>query len=85
MTSPQDTSESITAKNIPLVILHWRACIIRDTVLSGFELDLYSADECPFAYWYLSQVLTIQEETLKELLKFVSQGNCRHVWRVRFC
>ena len=47
---------------MPLAILHWRVGVIRDIVLQGFELELYSPDEIPFAYWYLSRVL--QEDVI---------------------
>lgn len=66
----------MTAKDVSLVILHWRACMIRDIILSGFELELYSSDERPFAYWYLQNVLFVQEGALQELLKSVPQGKC---------
>ena len=47
---------------MPLAILHWRVGVIRDIVLQGFELELYSPDEISFAYWYLSRVL--QEDVI---------------------
>ena len=61
-------------KCLPLAILHWRICVVRDLILSGFELELYAVDEHPFAYWYLSQILVVHESTLRDLLDLVTDG-----------
>ncbi|KAI5117409.1 hypothetical protein M0805_004631 [Coniferiporia weirii] len=74
----KDTSESRILKCIPLAVLHWRADIIRDIVLSGFELGLYAPDERSFAYWYLNQVLGSHESVIRELLNAVPQGSPAH-------
>ncbi|OCB91093.1 hypothetical protein A7U60_g1658 [Sanghuangporus baumii] len=72
-TKPRDSADSRVLKCIPLAILHWRAGIARDIVLSGFELELHAPDERPFAYWYLSEILQTHEEVLKELLSAVPE------------
>ncbi|THG95833.1 hypothetical protein EW145_g7894 [Phellinidium pouzarii] len=76
--SPRDASESRILKCIPLAVLHWRAGVIRDIILAGFELELYALDERPFAYWYLSQLLGGHENILRELLDVVPQGSPAH-------
>ena len=58
---------------MPLAILHWRALIIRDIILSGFELDLYTDEERVFAYWYLSKALGVHESNVRELLGIVPE------------
>ena len=52
---------------IPLTLLHWRARIIQDIMLSGVELELYSTDELPFVYWYLWKVTEKHLEVLSEM------------------
>jgi hypothetical protein len=37
-------------------VLMWRMTIVREVVLSGFQLQLYSRNEVPVAYWYLIRV-----------------------------
>lgn len=51
------------------MILYWRASIVRDTILSGFELELYSSDERPVAYRFLRNVLSMQIMTLIDMQK----------------
>lgn len=41
-------------------------------MLTGFELDLYAADEKPFAYWYLAQLFAIHEGILGQLTPSIS-------------
>lgn len=59
---------------MPLAILHWRAGITREIVLQGFELELYSPDELPFAYWYLSEVLVENTTLLMNLRVGIPEG-----------
>ena len=49
---------------LPDVALIWRFSIIREIVLSGFQLELYLGDEIPFAYWYAAK---ITDEHLRSL------------------
>jgi len=39
------------------VVLLWRLSIIREVLLSGFQLELYVEDEKSFVYWQLGQVV----------------------------
>ncbi|KAF7314975.1 hypothetical protein MIND_00011600 [Mycena indigotica] len=53
-------------------VLLWRLSVIRDVVLSGFQLELYTAEERSFAYWYLSEVIEAHLECLDRLLLAVN-------------
>ncbi|KAJ7215317.1 Mak10 subunit, NatC N-terminal acetyltransferase-domain-containing protein [Mycena haematopus] len=44
-------------KHLPTCALVWRLSVIREVVLSGFQLELYTSEEKAFAYWYASQVI----------------------------
>ncbi|KAJ7494359.1 Mak10 subunit, NatC N-terminal acetyltransferase-domain-containing protein [Mycena galericulata] len=55
-------------KHIPACVLIWRLSVIREVVLSGFLLELYTAEEKPFAYWYASQVIEAHLECLDDVL-----------------
>ncbi|KIM87338.1 hypothetical protein PILCRDRAFT_63658, partial [Piloderma croceum F 1598] len=37
--------------------LLWRLTIVREVLLSGFQLELYTMEEKAFAYWYVTQVI----------------------------
>ncbi|KAH8114195.1 Mak10 subunit, NatC N-terminal acetyltransferase-domain-containing protein [Phellopilus nigrolimitatus] len=76
--APRDVSDSRVLKCIPLAVLHWRAHVLRDIVLSGFELALYAPDERPFAYWYLARVLSGHEAILRDLLYLVPEDTPAH-------
>lgn len=41
----------------PCAVLMWRTQVVRDVILSGFQLALYSVNEIPMAYWYLVRVI----------------------------
>ncbi|KAF9460883.1 Mak10 subunit, NatC N-terminal acetyltransferase-domain-containing protein [Collybia nuda] len=42
---------------MPTVALLWRLSSIREIVFSGFQMDLFSPEERPTAYWYAAEVL----------------------------
>ncbi len=44
-------------EQLPNAILLGRLSALRELVLSGFQLELYAANERPFAYWYASQII----------------------------
>jgi len=52
----------------------WRLSIIREVLLSGFQLELYVEDEKPFVYWELSQVAHEHLSTLNALEPVVPKG-----------
>jgi hypothetical protein len=59
---------------LPHVILSWRLDIIREVLLSGFQLDLYVEDEKSFVYWELSQVTHEHLVTLHALEPVIPEG-----------
>ncbi|KAG7453081.1 uncharacterized protein BT62DRAFT_959328 [Guyanagaster necrorhizus] len=58
-------------KQLPNAALLWRLSTIREIILSGFQLELYSQEERPFAYWYTSQVIERHLCCLDEILPVV--------------
>ncbi|KAF7298377.1 hypothetical protein MKEN_01362300 [Mycena kentingensis (nom. inval.)] len=67
VTMPQLPATEIMA-HLPGCVLFWRLSVIRDLVFSGFQLELYAAEERAFAYWYLSQVIDTHLACLDDLL-----------------
>jgi len=59
---------------LPNVILLWRLDIIREVLLSGFQLELYVEDEKSFVYWELSQVAHEHLAILHALEPVISEG-----------
>ncbi|KDQ59783.1 hypothetical protein JAAARDRAFT_33351 [Jaapia argillacea MUCL 33604] len=72
-TAAPDDREVRIIKAVPKAILVWRLSIIREIVFSGFQQELYMADERASAYWYASRVLECQLNVLDDLLGFVSR------------
>jgi len=61
------------APHLPTVALIWRLSSIREVVFSGFQLDLFSQEERPIAYWHLTQVLDTHLICLDALLGVVNK------------
>jgi hypothetical protein len=86
-----DTSSAIILK-MPYAVLLWRLSTIREVVLSGFQLELYSPTERPFAYWYASQVIDAYLHTLDMVIGLAPPGSLKlhpgccstHVYLNRF-
>ena len=55
-------------------MLLWRLSIIREVLLSGFQLELYVEDEKSIVYWELSRVAHEHLSTLKALEPVVPKG-----------
>ncbi|THH13088.1 hypothetical protein EW146_g7094 [Bondarzewia mesenterica] len=53
----EDESELALMHAASKTILIWRLRTIFDVIFAGFQLDLYVADEKPFAYWYASHII----------------------------
>ena len=51
--------------------LLWRLSVIQEVVFSGFQLDLYSPEEIPFAYWYATQVIEARLECLDHVITII--------------
>lgn len=62
-------------KHIPACALVWRLSVVREVVLSGFQLELYTSEEKPFAYWYASQVIEAHLACLDDMLLAVPPGS----------
>ena len=61
-------------KHLPACALVWRLLVIREVILSGFQLELYTSEEKPFAYWYASQVMDAHLACLDGMLLAVEPG-----------
>ena len=55
-------------------MLLWRLSIIREVLLSGFQLELYVDDEKSFVYWELSHVAHEHLATLNSLEPVIPKG-----------
>jgi len=47
---------------------------LREIVLSGFQLELYTAYERPFAYWYLGRITGDHIDLLDSLDPVIPSG-----------
>jgi hypothetical protein len=63
---------------LPDIALLWRLSIIREIVLSGFQLDLYLGEEIPFAYWYSAKVIDEHLKCLDNISSTVLQRVFNH-------
>lgn len=70
----KDLARNDLLLQLPKAVLLWRLGAIREVVLSGFQLELYTSEEKPFAYWYLAQVLETHLKCLDELLPVVDNS-----------
>ncbi|EIM82360.1 Mak10-domain-containing protein [Stereum hirsutum FP-91666 SS1] len=70
-----DTADLTLLLLLPKLALLWRLETILDVILSGFELDLYVADERPFAYWYALRTVEAALEIVGELREVVIEGS----------
>ncbi|KAF8872660.1 Mak10 subunit, NatC N-terminal acetyltransferase-domain-containing protein [Gymnopilus junonius] len=71
----EDLPQSNVLSKLPDIALSWRLSIIREVVLSGFQLELYATHERPFAYWYVAQIVETHLECLDGLLAMVQTGS----------
>ncbi|KAF7324457.1 hypothetical protein MSAN_02517700 [Mycena sanguinolenta] len=65
---PENLPSTNVMKHLPACALVWRLSVIREVVLSGFQLELYTSEEKPFAYWYASQVMDAHLACLDAML-----------------
>ena len=59
---------------LPRAIALWRCSMLREIVLSGFQMELYNADEKTFASWYTTQIIEEHIATLDTLMPLISKG-----------
>ncbi|KAF8191647.1 Mak10 subunit, NatC N-terminal acetyltransferase-domain-containing protein [Mycena galopus ATCC 62051] len=64
----QDLPSTHVMKHLPACALTWRLSVVREVVLSGFQLELYTAEEKPFAYWYASKVMDAHLACIDDML-----------------
>ena len=58
--------------------LLWRLSVVREVILSGFQLELYSREEKSFAYWYAGEVIDAHLSCLDNLISIVQEGAHSH-------
>lgn len=54
--------------------LLWRLSIVREVILSGFQLELYGPEEKSFAYWYAVEVIDAHLSCLDNLTSIIREG-----------
>jgi hypothetical protein len=59
---------------LPDVALLWRLSVVREVILSGFQLELYGREERSFAYWYAVEVIDAHLSCLDNLTSIVQEG-----------
>ncbi|KAF8172074.1 Mak10 subunit, NatC N-terminal acetyltransferase-domain-containing protein [Pholiota molesta] len=70
----EDLPRNHLLAQLPTVALLWRLSIVREVVLSGFQLELYAPGERAFAYWYAAQVIEAHLNCLDNILPVVQRG-----------
>jgi hypothetical protein len=71
---PQTDGADDIISRVPDAALLWRLSIVREVVLSGIQLELYTIDEKAFAYWYVTQVIEKHLHLLDNWISIVSKG-----------
>ncbi|KAF9480902.1 hypothetical protein BDN70DRAFT_877091 [Pholiota conissans] len=67
----EDLPRNHILAQLPIIALLWRLPIVREVVLSGFQLELYAPEERAFAYWYAARVIEEHLEYLDKVLPVV--------------
>lgn len=57
--------------------------MVRDIVLSGFQLELYTDEEKTFAYWYSVRIIDEHLRRLDNLLDVAPDGLYLFCWNVK--
>ncbi|KAF9528205.1 Mak10 subunit, NatC N-terminal acetyltransferase-domain-containing protein [Crepidotus variabilis] len=70
-----DIHPSHLLQHLPSIALVWRLSIVREVVLSAFQLELYTDEEKPFAYWYATQVIEEHLRCLDGLVQGAEDGS----------
>lgn len=76
----QDQKQLDHVRRARVAVLMYRLSTIREVVLSGFQLSLYTNEERVFAYWYVSQVLEMHLSCIDQLMPGMSSGTWFHVY-----
>ncbi|KAK2460682.1 hypothetical protein APHAL10511_007152 [Amanita phalloides] len=72
---PEDKPKDDILRFLPTTALLWRLSVVQEVVFSGFQLELYSPEEIPFAYWYAAQVIEVRLECLDHLIPVVPKSS----------
>ena len=70
----QDARSVAILRAVPLAAKLWRLNTCREAILSGFQQELYGAEERPIAYWRLSCVLDVHLGCIEDLLPVIPSG-----------
>ncbi|KAJ3500829.1 hypothetical protein NLJ89_g9616 [Agrocybe chaxingu] len=85
--SLEDVPSGHFLSRLPDIALLWRLSVVREVVLSGFQLELYAEEERAFAYWYTVQVIDTHLKSLDHLVPVVleeSPVHCEMIYQVQF-
>jgi hypothetical protein len=74
----QDDKDRLLIDAIPKAMLLWRLSIIKEVLLSGFQLELYVEEEKSLVYWELSQVIHEHLSILDSLERVIPKGRFTH-------
>lgn len=78
MSCYQEVPKGLLIARLPDVALLWRLSVVREVILSGFQLELYSREEKSFAYWYAVEVIDAHLSCLDNLISIVQDGAHSH-------
>ncbi|KAG1749555.1 Mak10 subunit, NatC N-terminal acetyltransferase-domain-containing protein [Suillus lakei] len=71
----QDQQKLDHVRRARVAVLMYRLSVIREVVLSGFQLSLYTNEERVFAYWYVVQVLEMHLSCIDQLMPGMSNDS----------
>lgn len=74
----EEIPQNLLITRLPDVALLWRLSVVREVILSGFQLDLYSREERPFAYWYAVDVIDTHLSCLDNLTSIAPQDTAAY-------
>ncbi|OAX36010.1 Mak10-domain-containing protein [Rhizopogon vinicolor AM-OR11-026] len=66
-------------RRVRIAVLMYRLSVVREVVLSGFQLSLYTNEERVFAYWYVVQVLEMHLSCIDQLMSGMSRGSNAYI------
>jgi hypothetical protein len=72
--SPQKIPASDVIHQFPTTFLIYELSTVKDILLSGLQLELYSVHEKVFVYWYLSKVIEKHLHCLDSVLSIIPHG-----------
>jgi ABC-type uncharacterized transport system YnjBCD ATPase subunit len=76
----QDPKQLDHVRRARVAVLMYRLSVIREVVLSGFQMSLYTNEERVFAYWYIVQVLEMHLSCIDQLMPGMSNSTWFNVY-----